>query len=819
MKTVALGVAVVGVLLVSQVGSKDLPSSPSHSTTVAYVAPAKHSAPPEKLPAQTLTAVVQQYCVVCHNDQLMTGNVSFQALDVDRAQEKAETAERMIRKLRAGMMPPPGIPRPGGDTLLQLVETLESKVDAAAKAAPNYGEKRFARLNQSEYNRAIMDLVGVQVDASQWLPPDVLVGSFDNMSAAQALTTTLVDSFVRAAIEVTRLALGNSKAVSVSTKYVNPETVSQHAWDHIEGTPFGTRGGMVVTHTFPADGKYVFEIATTMGNGNKTLYEDVDISVDGENVATIMLAENGGGGGGGGQGGNFPAAASGALRTPPIFIRAGQHQVSAAFVDVIDGPYEDRFSPVGLSSAAGGSGDHLVTGLTHLTDVTVVGPTEVAGVSETPSRQKIFTCNPTAPAQQRTCAESIFKRIGTQAYRRPLVAADMTTLMSFYDEGVKEEGFEAGVAKGLQAILVSPEFLFRLERMPANAQGSSYRVSDIDLASRLSFFLWDAAPDAELLDVAAKNKLSNPSELDKQVRRMLKDPRSAALANRFAHLWLRLQDVQRVPPDPMLFPDFSLQIGDAMIEETERLFAYLVQADRSVLELFNANYTFLNEDLANFYGIPGVVGKEFRRVEYPANANRQGILGHGSVLKLTSMAARTSPVLRGKWVMEVLMGTPPPPPPPNVPAFEATQGAAGGRRLTTRERMAAHAKSPVCASCHNFIDPIGLALDNFDAAGRLRIRENGAPLDTRGTYYDGTDITSPPELVAVLLKRPLPLVRNFTEHMLSYAIGRPVEYFDQPTVRAVVRGAEATQYRMSDLVLGIVKSDVFQMKQIQPTAN
>ena len=820
MKALALGSVLAGIVLVIT-GNPSEPhvSSPPHRAAVVHptvVAPAPET---EALPVATLTAVVQQYCVVCHNDQLLTGNQSFQNFDVDKAADRSQQAERMIRKLRAGMMPPPGIPRPGGDTLLALVEALETKVDEAAQAAPNLGERRFSRLSKTEYERAIADLLSLDVDAGQWLPPDVLVGSFDNMSAAQSLSTTLVDSFVRAAIEVTRLALGNPKAVSVSTTYPTPEVVSQHAWDHIEGTPFGTRGGMVVTHDFPADGEYVFQVATSMGTGNKILFEDLDLSIDGEPVALLMLPENNGGAIGV-VGNNVPQNVQSGTKTDAIFVRAGQHQVSAAFVDVIDGPYEDRFKPIGLSSAAGGSGAGLVTGLTHLTELQITGPLNVVGVSDTESRKKVLTCRPAANAEQRTCAQSILRRLATQAYRRPVTAEDMAALMAFYDRGAAAEGFETGVAKGLQAILVSPEFLFRLEQMPEGTlPGTIYRVSDIELATRLSFFLWDAAPDAELLEIAAKGRLSNSSEIEKQVQRMLKDPRSEALATRFASLWLRLQDVESVRPDPFLFPDFSAQVSDAMVEETQHLVRYLVQADRSVLDLFSADYTFLNEDLAKYYEIPGVTGAEFRRVQYPADSERRGIMGHGSVLKLTSMAGRTSPVLRGKWVMEVLMGTPPPPPPPNVPAFEASPDAGGGRRLTTRERLAAHAKSPVCASCHNFIDPIGLALDNFDAAGRLRTRENMAPLDTRGTYYDGTAISNQNELVAVLLKRPIPLVRNFTEHMLSYAIGRPVEYFDQPAIRTIVRNAERENYKVSSLVMGIVKSDVFQKKQVQSTAN
>jgi len=809
MKTLALGAVFAGMWLVVGSGPADtLPSPSAHEAGAVFASeaavPTQPASSSDVAPA-TLTEVVQQYCVVCHNDAMLTGNLSLQAFAVENASERAEDAEKMIRKLRAGMMPPPGIPRPSPDTLLALVQTLESVVDEAASSVPNLGERRFPRLSNIEYERAIQDLLALEVDAGQWLPPDVLMGSFDNMSAAQALTTTLLDSYVRAAIDVTRLAIGNSKAVSSTTTYSNPAEVSQHAWDHVEGTPFGTRGGMVATHDFPADGEYSFGVSTNFGSGNHTWFEDLDISIDDEPIALLKLRHNNG--------------AGADVQTAAIFVRAGQHEVSAAFVDVVDGPYEDRFSPVGLSSAAGAGSDYGTTGLTHLTELVITGPSNVAGVSETTSRQKVFTCRPTSEAEERPCAESILTDFATQAYRRPVTGVDVASLMNFYDAGAATDGFEAGVGAGLQAIIVSPEFLFRLERMPEGTlAGQVYRVSDIDLATRLSFFLWDAAPDEDLLEAAASGRLSDPSVLEQQVERMLKDPRSEALATRFAHLWLRLQDVPRVRPEAYFFPDFSAQVADAMVRETELLVQYLVQEDRSLLELFNADYTFLNERLAQHYGIEGVSGDGFRRVQYP-NDQRKGILGHGSVLKLTSMADRTSPVLRGKWVMEVLMGTPPPPPPPNVPAFEASPDASGGRRLTTRERMEAHSAAPVCASCHDFIDPIGLALDNFDATGQVRIRENMAPLDTRGTFYDGTSISTIGDLVDVLVKRPIPLVRNFTDNLLAYAIGRPTQYFDQPTVRAVVGAAEANDYKMSSLVMGIVKSDVFQKRQVQTTAN
>jgi hypothetical protein len=740
----------------------------------------------------------------------MTGNVSLQDFSVEKATEQAETAEKMIRKLRAGMMPPPGMPRPSSDTLLALVETLESTVEEAALAAPNLGERRFQRLSQAEYERVIRDVLDLEVDAGEWLPPDVLLGSFDNMSDAQPFSTTLLDSYLRAATDVSRLAVGNREAISSVTKYRNPEEVSQHAWDRLEGTPFGTRGGMVVTHDFPADGEYVFQVETAQGD--RMVEEDVDISIDGEPVALIMLEHSTGGRRGAGQ--VVPAK-----NTEAILVPAGQHEVSAAFVNRIDGSYDDQFSPPKWSSAGRVGGQYGVTGLAHLTELLITGPRNVTGVSETDSRRKIFTCHPTAAAEERPCAESILAKLATQAYRRPATEENMADLINFYDEAAAKGGFETGVRMGVQAILISPEFLFRLERLPDGVRpGHVYRMSDVDLATRLSFFLWASAPDEELLEVAADGGFSDPTILEQQVERMMADPRSETLATRFAHQWLRLQDVGKVWPERFLYPDFSQQLAEAMVRETELLFQYLVQEDRSLLEFFDADYTFLNERLAGHYQIDGVSGDEFRRVQYP-NDRRRGILGHGSVLMLTSMSIRTSPVLRGKWVMEVLMGAPPPPPPPNVPAFEASPDAGGGRRLTTRERMEVHSAAPVCNSCHRFMDPIGLALDNFDVVGQWRIRENMAALDTRGVFYDGSPITMPSELTQVLLKRPIPLVRNFTEQLLSYAIGRPVEYFDQPTVRAIARAAKANDYKTSSLIMGIVKSDVFQMKQTQPTAN
>ena len=768
------------------------------------------------LSPESQQAIIDQYCAYCHDDVEMAGNMSMSGLDFTHVADSAELAEEMIRKLRLGMMPPAGASLPDADTLLALVETMESNIDDAARAVPDPGSRRFQRLSRAEYERVIYDLLAVDVDAGKWLPADLFMGAFDNQSAAQPFSPTVLDAFLRAASEIARLALGNAEAVSSTTKRVSPERVSQHAWDRLEGAPFGTRGGTVVTHDFPADGEYVFQVKTSQGSGNQTAAEDLDISIDGEGVALLMLQHNAGGRSRDGVGqtlADFEARVGG-NQTEPIFVRAGQHSVSAAFVNLIDGPYEDRFSPVEWSATHPiTSAQYGITGLTHVTELWISGPTNVSGVSETQSREKILTCLPTSPDQERPCAESILTQLATRAYRRPAIGEDVADLLYFYDEGAAEGGFDVGIRKGLQSILVSPEFLFRLEREPVNARpGQNYRLSDIELATRLSFFLWATSPDLELLEVATSGRLSNPAVLEQQVARMLEDPRSDTLATRFAHQWLRLQDVGEIWPQAYLYPDFTGQLADALVRETELLFGYLVEEDRSLFELFEADYTFLNGLVAQHYEIEGVYGDEFRRVDYP-NDRRRGLLSHGSMLHLTSMSDRTSPVLRGKWVMEVLLGSPPPPPPENIPSFESSPSVAGGRRLNTRERMEAHRENPACNSCHRFMDPIGLALDNFDATGRWRVRENMVQLDTSGDFYDGTPIASPAELVDALLKRPIPLVRHFTENLLAYSLGRAVEHFDQSTIRAIASEAEANEYHMSSFILGVVKSDAFQMKR------
>lgn len=755
-------------------------------------------------------ALTDQYCVFCHDDVERAGDMSMSGLDLAHPEESAELTEAMIRKLRAGMMPPYGQARPDEATIQSFAASLEAGIDRVAALNPNPGGRAFQRLNRPEYERAIRDLLTLEVDAGNWLPLDQMLANFDNMADAQLLSPTLLESYLNAAAAISRIAIGDRNAPEIDETYTNSQYISQHPWDHVEGAPYGTRGGMVVDHVFPADGEYMFELTFT--SGNNTRAADVDVSIDGERVALLLYDTNGGGGGADGRGG-VP------VQTLPVTVRAGQHRVSAAFIRRSEGPYEDIIRPHDWSFAGGGSGGAGITTVPHLRDLIVNGPYNITGLSDTSSRQKIFTCRPTTPAEERPCARDIVRRMASEAFRRSLTPGDLDGLMQFYDAGAEKGGFELGVRSALEATLASPHFVLRLEREPADVQpGQVYRVSDLDLASRLSFFLWGTTPDDELQAIASAGRLSEPGELQRQAERLLADPRSEALGTRFAAQWFRLQDLYKVRPDPNFYPNFDETLADAMKRETELFFNHLVREDRSMLELYTANYTFVNERLARHYGFPNVAGTQFRKVQYP-DPNRQGILGHGSVLVLTSLANRTSPVLRGKWVMEVLMGTPPPPPPPNVPALDATSGSTDGKLLSTRERMEKHRQNPACLACHSMIDPIGLALDNFDVTAKWRIRENGVALDTRGDFYDGTPVSSPGELADALLKRPISLVRTFTENLMAYALGRPVEYFDQPAIRTIVGESEANDYRVSTFILGVIESDAFQMKRMESVAS
>jgi hypothetical protein len=751
--------------------------------------------------------LIQTYCGDCHNDQTKRGNLSFDDFDIAKAGERVDVTERMIRKLQAGMMPPPGADRPDPGAYQALIDELEGRADRAALTRPNPGARTFPRLNRTEYRNSIRALLGIDVDPGAWLPLDQISANFDNIADEQTISATMLESYLNAAAEISRLAVGDREAPPADKTYTNASYVSQHPWDRLEGAPIGSRGGIVVNHIFPVDAEYVIE-ATFLGGDNSRL-EDLDISLNGQRIGLIRYET--------GQSGAADGRGAVPMKTEPIRIKAGQYTLSAAFVRRFEGPYEDMVRPHDWSFAGGGSGGAGITTLPHLRDLVIRGPFRPTGVSETESRRRIFTCRPTSAAEERPCAKTILSSLATSAYRRPVAATEVDRLLKFYDEGAQKGGFEGGVRLALEAILASPHFIFRLERQPAGVKpGTIYRVSDIDMASRLSFFLWGMPPDKPLLDAAARGELATTAGLEKHARRMLADPRAEALATRFAAQWLRLQDVDKVHPDPNFYPNFEAQLNAWMKRETELFFASLVREDRSLLDLFRADYTYLNERLARHYGIDGVAGPHFRRVTYP-DARRRGLFGQGSVLVQTSYANRTSPVLRGKWVMEVLLGTPPPPPPMDgsVPALEETAEGKLGRPLTTRERLEMHRSNPTCNSCHRFIDPIGLALDNFDVTGKWRARESGMPLDTLGTFYDGTPVQTPGELAAALLKRPTPLVRTFTENLMAYALGRRVETYDQPAIRAITRAAEPGGYKLSALVMGVIKSEAFRMRRAE----
>jgi mono/diheme cytochrome c family protein len=747
-------------------------------------------------PVDKENALVKQYCAGCHSDRGKAGGLSFAAFDLADAVQQAPVSERMIRKLRAGMMPPPGARRPDAAALQALAATLEARIDRAAAVKGNPGWRPFQRLNRAEYARAVKDLLAIDVDPDALLPPDTISQSFDNVADAQAFSPTLVEGYLRAASKVAALAIGDPDAPASEAHYRVPKTASQLR--RADGAPLGTRGGISVVHTFPADGDYVFRM-DLHGNADGFLFggpatgEQLEVSINGERKAIFEIDRK------------MAEVTTGlTLRTPAIHVAAGAQRVTAAFIQQFEGPVNDLIAPIDHTLADTQIGvAYGVTTLPHLKDLSIAGPQRVTGVSDTVSRRRIFTCRPTAPDEEAACASAIITKLAGQAFRRPADEGERQRLTTFYQEGRKTRDFESGIASALEAILASPQFVFRLE------SPNGPRLGDLELASRLSFFLWATGPDAQLLTIAKQGRLSAPGVLAAQLKRMLADPRAEALSTRFAAQWLRLSDVDRMLPDALLYPYYDRTLGDALVRETELFFDSVVREDRSVLDLLTADYTFANERVARHYGIPNVAGNEFRRVPLPEH--RRGLLGHGSILVLTSVADRTSPVMRGKWVMEVLLGSPPPPPPPNVPALEATNAAAAGKLLSVRERMEEHRKNPACASCHRVIDPIGLALENFDPTGKWRIKDNEVAVDTAGVLYDGMPIEGPAGLRQALLTHQDMVLQTFTENLMTYALGRRVEYYDMPTVRAIVRDAAAKDHRLSAFIMGIVNSAAFRM--------
>jgi mono/diheme cytochrome c family protein len=767
----------------------------------------KAAAPQAAAVAAPTPDLTKQYCVGCHSDKGKAGGLSLVAFDPSHADQSADVAEKVIHKLRLGMMPPPGARRPEPAVLTQFASALENRIDAAAMLRPNPGRRPFQRLNRAEYARSVHELLDLDIDVNAFLPPDTLSAGYDNIADVQTFSPTLMEGYLRAAGRISTLAVGDRNASPSEATFKVPRTQSQ--MKHIDGTPWGTRGGIALTYTFPADGDYTFRImlhGTPVGllfGSVSSRNEQIDLSINGERVALLDI--------------DYKISETDKnglnLVTGRIHVKAGPQHLAAAFIQKFDGVVDDLVAPIDYTLSDTEYGDNVgITILPHVRDFSITGPYKVTGVSDTPSRRKVFICRPTSPADEIPCARRILSSLAGEAYRRTPNNEDVESLMEFYGDARKGHDFEAGIKAALQALLASPKFVFRFESTPSAVKpGATYRVSDLDLASRLSFFIWNSAPDAELVKIATAGTLHAPAMLEKQVRRLLADPRAEAMSTRFASQWLRLQDVEKIHPDALLFPGFDNELAESYKRETELFFDSIVREDRNVLDLLTADYTFVNERIARVYRLPNIVGENFRRVTVPEE--RRGILGQGSMLMQTAVADRTSPVQRGKWIMEVLLGSPPPPAPqdPAPPPLEETKANAGGKPLSTRERMEEHRKSPACSSCHKYIDPLGLSLENFDVLGAWRIKDNGVSVDANGVLYDGAKMNGPADLRQALLGHSEGLIRNFTNNLMSYALGRRIEYFDQPSIRVITRKAAQNGNHFSSFVLGIVNSPAFQM--------
>jgi hypothetical protein len=759
---------------------------------------------PVPAPLAARRTLVANYCAGCHNDSLKSGGMSLSQLDLAHPEQNAALAEKVIHKVRAGMMPPAGLPRPDAAATKAFLDSLSDPIDRAAALHPYPGHPALHRLNRAEYANSIHDLLDVNVDVAALLPTDDMSHGFDNMADVLTISPALMDSYIRAASRISREAVGESDAAPSMSTYRIPRVISQMRY--VEGTPFGTRGGISVTHNFPADGEYTFKMlfyASLDGplfGRNQGKGQQIEISVNGDRVALLDIDPQ--------------MKSTDDLRTPPVKIKAGPQRIAAAFIQKFDGPLEDDVMPIELSLAdLNNAAFPGVTSLPHLSDLSISGPFKVTGVSETPSRRKIFVCHPETGGDDLPCARKIVLKLARQAWRRPVSDSDYEDLLTFYQRGRNKGGFDRGITTALQAIISSPEFVFRFERTPVGAApGANYRISDLELASRLSYFLWSSAPDDQLLTIAGQNKLREPIVLEKQVSRMLADPRAGALTTNFASQWLHLQNLNGVQPDAFLFPDFDRNLALSMRRETELLFGSIIHEDRSMLDVLTADYTFVDELLARHYGIPNVLGSRFRRIEIK-DENRIGLLGQGSILTMTSISNRTSPVARGKYIMEVLLGTPPPPPPANVPPLkEASESV---KPMSVREKMEEHRANPVCAACHKMMDPIGFSLENYDAVGVWRTKDNGYPVDATGQMFDGAQLNGPASLRKALLNHSDAFLGTFTENLLSYGLGRVLDPLDMPVVRSIAVSANQENNRFSSFVNGIVKSAPFQMRRAE----
>ncbi|HEX5109414.1 MAG TPA: DUF1592 domain-containing protein [Vicinamibacterales bacterium] len=757
---------------------------------------------------QSDQALVKQYCATCHNARTPTGGLSLEGLDPAAAASHSDVWEKVIMKLRGGMMPPAGMPRPDEATLQGFASALEQRIDAQALISPNPGHKPIHRLNRSEYRNAVRDLLHLDVDVMDLLPADDESHGFDNIAGVLRVSSSLLEQYLTAARRVSSLAVGTDSEV-VRLSYRVPPDDSQQ--DEVDGLGLGTRGGLGFRHNFPQDGEYELAISLMRNfHGYVTGLEfahRIEIAVDGQQV---FAAQVGGDADNLASDRNMSAAALAIeqrLKTR-VRITAGPHDVGVTFFRRNRAPSDE---PLQLHERHHDLQD--MNGLPIVEHVTVTGPFNPTGPGDTPSRRQIFSCRPSTPAQEASCARTILTAMARHAYRRPATADDLDPLMELY-EAARADGstFDARIEQALRLILASPKFLFRVETPPAAAGGVG-RVSDLELASRLSFFLWSSIPDDELLKAAEQGRLHQPAVLQAQVERMLRDPKSRALVDNFAAQWLRLRNLRNHTPIARDFPNFDNELREAFRIETELFVQSIIREDRSVLDLLNADYTYVNERLARHYGIPNVYGSHFRRVPVKEEA-RRGLLGQGSILTVTSYPNRTSPVLRGKFILENILGTPPPPPPPNVPDLEENHPGAEARSL--RARLEAHRKNPTCASCHRVMDPLGLALENFDGLGQWREKEPGGAIDPTGQLADGTPIDGPVALHEAVLKRRELFVRTLTEKLMTYGLGRGIELDDRPLVRQVARSAAARDYRWSAVVLGIVQSAPFQMKKAPP---
>jgi len=778
------------------------------------------AAPQQAVPAPaTERPLLDKYCVTCHSDKLKTGGLSLQSADLAKVPENAEIWEKVIRKIRVEAMPPQGMPRPDKATMDLFASSLENAIDREAAARPNPGHSALHRLNRSEYANAIRDLLALDVDTATLLPPDDESYGFDNIADVLKTSPSLLERYMSAAWNISRLAVGDPAIGATSNIYRARADLSQN--EHIDGLPLGTRGGIIVKHNFPLDGEYVIKVrlwrvTADMIRGLEDQHQ-VEISVDGKRVKLERI--------GGPEDQHLSETNSGAScididnrLTVRVPVKAGPREVTATFMTAIESEAQDDNV---LKPFIRSNYDVLdFRGEPVVDRITIEGPLKSTGPGDTPSRRRVFTCRPANGSDEVPCAKKIITTLARRAYRRPVTDNDLETLIGFYQLGRNSAGntgdlikFDLGIEAAIQRILASPEFIFRFEPDPANvAPDKPYRISDLELASRLSFFLWSTIPDDQLLTVASQGKLKDPAVLEQQVRRMLADKRSETLVTNFADQWLYLRNLKNIQPDFQTFPDYDDNLRQAMKRETELFFGSIISENRNVLDLLNADYTFVNERLARHYGIPNIYGTDFRRVTLTDPA-RFGLLGQGSILTVTSMPNRTSPVLRGKWILTNLLGNPPNPPPPGVPALKDNE--AGAAKLSLRERMEAHRANPACAGCHRVMDPLGFSLENFDAVGQWRTNDDGSRIDPSGTLFNGAQVDGPVALRNMLTSNPGVFAKVLTEKLMTYALGRGVEYSDMPTVREILRDASRDDYRFASIVLGIVKSTPFEMKEKQ----